>query len=327
VLALLLLAVVLRACVFRPAHDYPGSYFNTGRNAAWLGVEWAMEPHDPDQIAMLASELRDRQITTIYVYVSYLKPDQAFNPTYAHAAEFASNLKAVAPNMSVQAWLGIPVKAPDGSPVVSGYTDLTNADIRTTVVEFSRFAVEELGFVGVHLDPEPILSGDVSLLALLDEVRAGIGPDTQLSISAREITPVFPEADLIFNRWFTWRADYYREVAARVDEVAVMVYDSHAPSAWLYEQWVRFQVIALTTSLADSDKVVWIGIPTSEERTTSHDPAAENVVTGLTGLVAGLNDLDARPNVVTGVAIYPYWETTDDEWAVYQSMWLGTSEN
>jgi hypothetical protein len=45
--------------------------------------------------------------------------------------------------------------------------------------------------------------------------------------------------------------------------------------------------------------------------------------TGLTGLLAGLNDLDAHPERIAGVAIYPYWETSADEWQTYSELWLG----
>ncbi len=320
---LALLTAILRACILRPSTSYPGSHFNTSHNAAWLGVEWSMEPHSLEQATALAADLRARQITTIYVYVSYLKPGGVFNPTYEYAAAFVSDLKSSAPELDVQAWLGVPVKLPPGAPLTSGYVDLNDPTARVTIVRFSRFVVEELGYDGVHLDPEPIVSGDPAALALLDEVRAAIGPQARLSIAAREITPLLPEADLIVNRWFTWRADYYREVVARVDQIALMAYDSHAPIGWLYEQWMRFQVIALTTGLRDAEVDVFVGIPTSEEHTASHNPAAENMTTGLAGLISGLNDLSAQPEVITGVAIYPYWETGDDEWAVYRSVWLG----
>lgn len=273
-----------------------------------------MQPHRLSRVAALAADLSDRQITTLYVYVSYLKPD-GFNPTYDYAAEFVSNLKAAAPDIDVQGWLGIPLEP--------GYVDLNDTGDRAVIADFSRFTVETLGFDGVHLDPEPVPSGDAATLMLLDEVRAAIGPPAQLSIAARRITPLFPEADLIVNRQFTWRGDYYREIASRVDQIAVMAYDSHAPIGWFYAQWVRFQVIALTGALRDAGVDVFVGIPTSEEHTLSHNPAAENMATGLAGLLAGLNDLDSRPGVVTGIAVYPYWETSEDEWAVYEASWLG----
>jgi hypothetical protein len=40
-------------------------------------------------------------------------------------------------------------------------------------------------------------------------------------------------------------------------------------------------------------------------------------------LVGLLRACVARPAVITGIAIYPYWETSADEWAVYASTWLG----
>jgi hypothetical protein len=326
IVALVAMVTTLRGCFVRPGTSYSGEHFNRGHNAAWLGVEWSMEPHSTDEVAALAADLQQRQIDTIFVYVSYLKPTGLFNPTYNHAREFVTALKQAAPQVEVQAWLGIPVKAPPDAPIASGYIDLNDATIQQAIVDFSWSAVKEIGFDGVHLDPEPVLTGDTALLQLLEKVRGAIGPQAKLSISGREITPILPEADLIANRWFTWRADYYREIARRVDQIGVMAYDSHLPLGWLYEQWVRFQVIGLTSSLGTPPPVLFIGLPTSEEHTSSHDPAIENLATGLRGMLAGLNDADARPDQITGVAIYPYWEMSADEWTTYQDLWLGKTE-
>ena len=323
--SLVIALLALRTCFFRPSTELSGGHFNRGHNAAWVGVEWSMEAHSREQISQLARHLRDCQISTIYVYVSYLKPTGLFNATYDYAKDFVAELKAAYPDIDVQAWFGIPVQTLPGIPGPSGYIDLSNDTVRTRIVEMSRSAVTELGFDGVHLDPEPVISGEANLLRLLDEVRLGIGT-ARLSISGREITPLLPEADIILNRWFTWRADYYREIARRVDQIAVMSYDSHAPAGWVYEKWVQFQIIALTNSLKDAAADLFIGIPTSEEQTASHDPAVENMVSGLSGLLMGLNDLDSWPERVTGVAIYPYWETSDEEWAQYRALWLDQKE-
>jgi len=323
--SLVMILLTLRTCFFRPGTQLSGGHFNRGRNAAWLGVEWSMEAHSRAQISELAKHLREHEISTVYVYVSYLKPTGLFNTTYDYAKDFIAGLKAAYPEVDVQAWLGIPVQTPPGTPGPSGYVDLADSALRARIVELSQYAVTNLGFDGVHLDPEPVISGEVNLLQLLDEVRRGIGT-AHLSISGREITPLLPEADIILNRWFTWRADYYREVALRVDQIAVMAYDSHAPVSWVYEKWVQFQVIALTHSLKDATAELYIGIPTSEEHTASHDPTVENMVSGLTGLLAGLNDSDSQSERITGVAIYPYWETLDDEWAQYRALWLDQKE-
>ena len=78
VVSLLVIVVVLRACFLRPGTNYTGSHFNHGHNAAWLGVEWSMEPHTTAEIEALAADLQQRQIDTIFVYVSYLKPTGSF---------------------------------------------------------------------------------------------------------------------------------------------------------------------------------------------------------------------------------------------------------
>jgi hypothetical protein len=59
------------------------------------------------------------------------------------------------------------------------------------------------------------------------------------------------------------------------------------------------------------------------EATRSHRPGAENVASGLLGLLDGLNDDAARPGAVTGVAVYPQWETDEAEWRTYRALWLG----
>jgi spore germination protein YaaH len=282
--------------------------------------------HSASEVEALVASLKQQQIATIFVYVSYLKPTGEFNPTYNHAREFMSAFKQTAPEIEVQAWLGVPVRVPPGTPGESGYVDLADETVQNKIAEFGRMAVQDFGFDGVHLDAEPVVTGDPALLGVLDKIRAVIGSQARLSIAGREITPLLPEADLVINRWFTWRGDYYREVAKRVDQIAVMAYDSHAPFKFWYEQWVRHQVINLTNSLRETTAEILIGIPTSEEHSSSHDPAIENMQTGLAGLLAGLNDLDTQPGKITGAAIYPYWDTTADEWQTYAELWLGQTE-
>ena len=43
----------LRGCVVRPANDFPGSTFNRGKNAVWLGIEWVNSPHSQPEIALI----------------------------------------------------------------------------------------------------------------------------------------------------------------------------------------------------------------------------------------------------------------------------------
>lgn len=319
---MLFLIVVSRHCTFRPATSLPGSHFNRATNAAWLDIDWVNEPKTQPEIVALANALHRRQIRDAYVYVSYLKDHGRFNPTYAHAAAFTRAFKAAQPEINVQAWLGLPLNHP-WLFSTGGYVDLGDAATRQYVATFSADLIRQGGFDGVHLDPEPIPSDDADVLVLLDAVRQAIGPDVILSISTRHIQPVFSDTRLPWIGQFLWRASYYREIARRVDQVALMTYDSHLPLPQLYRLWTRFQVIALTRALEGVEVDVFIGVPTSEEVTASHVPRAENMASGLQGTIDGLNDAASRPQVVTGVGIYPHWETDEAEWAVYESVWLG----
>lgn len=321
--AVILTIAMGRGCVFRPATDFPGSHFNRGKNAVWLDVSWVSEPHSNGEIVTLANDLARWQVCYVFAYVSYLHADGEFHSSFPHAAEFIQALKEAQPGLKVLAWIGLPLRQ-SGDPNRK-YADLSNQATRRKVVAFSAYLVHQAGFDGIHLDPEPVLDGDPDVLVLLGEVRQAIGPEVTLSIAARRIWPLFPDAPWPFVGRVAWQGDYYREVAHRVDQIAVMAYDSGLPSPYLYRQWTRFQVIEVSRAVESTGAEVLVGVPTSEEETLTHRPSGENMTSGLQGVIDGLNDLDARPSVVTGVAIYPYWETDATEWAVYESLWLGSN--
>lgn len=321
-IALLSLAAIGRGCIFRPAKNFPGPHFNRSANATWLGVEWVSKPHASGEISALAAELHRREIRYLFVFVTYLKSDGEFNPTYSYAPGFTRALKTQQPGLNVQAWIGLPLNRPQPGDS-SGHVDLRDTAVRQKIAAFCADLIRQDGFDGIHLDPEPVSAGDTDVLALLDEVRNAIGPNATLSVATRRIWPIFPDLDLPFIRKIAWNASYYREVAGRVDQIAVMTYDSGLPLPGLYRQWVRFQVIEVSRAVDGTGVDLFLGIPTSEESTWTHRPYAENMTAGLQGVIDGLNDAAARPSVVTGVAIYPYWETDAAEWATYESLWIG----
>jgi hypothetical protein len=317
---LALAALFVRGCIWRPGTQQPGAYFNRGQNAAWVSVDWSKDAHTPEEIGALAAEMGRHQVRTLFVYVSYLKPGGYFNLTYAHAAEFVRAYKAAQPGAVIEAWIGIPLDKPTIS--TPGYVRIDDPTVRRMIAGFCRQLVTEMGFDGVHLDPEPIPSGDEDTLLLLDEVRAAIGPGKLLSLAAREVIPFWNDAPLP-PALGLWQAGYYRRIAGRVDEVAAMTYDSTMPTSWLYEHWLRLQVVGITRAIRGVPARLLFGVPTSEEETWTHRPRAENMRSGLRGLIAGLNDADAATDSVTGVAVYPHWETDAAEWAEYDKLWLG----
>jgi spore germination protein YaaH len=303
--------VVLLVSIVQSTAVVPATHFNNGTNAVWLGVEWVYGSHSLEEINALANDLGRRQIRYVFVYTSYLKSDGQFNHTYSRAGEFVQTLKTMQPDTSIQAWIGLPL----------AHVDLADAMTRRRIVDFCSCLVYNEGFDGVHLDPEPVVDGNASVLVLLNELRREVGPDAAISMATRRIWPA-QSFKLPIIAKFAWQADYYRKIAERVDQVAVMTYDSGLPLPSLYRHWVSMQVVQLSQAIDDVPVELLIGLPTSEEWTLTHWPNAENITSGLQGVIDGLSDPNAQPSVVAGVAIYPYWEMDADEWASYESLWL-----
>jgi hypothetical protein len=259
-------SVVLRGCYFRPATNFAGGHFNQGTNAVWLGVEWVNQPHDEAEIMTLADNLNRRQVRYVFAYASYLKSSGQFNPTYPYAAKFNSVVKGSHPHLIVQAWIGLPLE----------HLDLSDVTLREEIAAFCADLVRDEGFDGVHLNPEPVPTDDTHVLALLDEVRDALGEKAELSIATRQIWPILSDVKWPIISQRTWRASYYREVAKRVDQIAVMTYDSAMPLAFLYRQWMQFQVVEISRAVEGTGVRLFFGVPTYDESSWTHRPGAEN---------------------------------------------------
>ncbi|MCU0465261.1 MAG: glycosyl hydrolase family 18 protein [Anaerolineae bacterium] len=285
----------------------------TFRRGAWIGIEWAMEPHTSAEISAFATELQARRITDAYLYVSYLRADGEFNPTYDHARALTDQLRTLVPDIRLLAWVGIPIQ-------IDGVNRLPNPAIRAQIAEFAAFIVAELGFDGIHLNAEMAENGDANYLALLAEIRAELPEGTFFSVTAHALRQTHPVTltpyPVIAHHW---TPEHWRAVAALVDQIALMVYDSGLPFPADYRRWAAYQVRESAALMAGSRAELVIGLPTSEEWTPSHQTQAETLFDGLYGLLEGLSAL-GESSSVTGIAIYPYWETTPDEWALLDNF-------
>jgi hypothetical protein len=280
--------------------------------AAWIGIEWAMEPHTSAEIQQFAAELQSRRIRYGYFYVSYLKPDGTFNATFAHAADFTRTMREAAPEITLLAWIGVPIQGKNEAGET--INRLENAATRQQIARFAAMTVRDLGFDGVHLNAEMAHDGDAAFLSTLSDIRRELPEGALLSTTThalrltRAVTFVpYPSAA------HHWSTDYLRDVAALADQVALMAYDSGLPFPADYRRWMAYQVREATSALAGSSAQLIIGVPTSEEWTPSHQTQAETLNAALWGLQAGLAE-STSPDRLNGIAVYPYWETSAGEW-------------
>jgi hypothetical protein len=167
---------------------------------------------------------------------------------------------------------------------------------------------------GVQWDYEFAENRGQGLLKLLDETRQRL-PNTFISVA----TPMWYPGTL-----WGWDADYFKEVARRCDQIAVMCYDSgfFLPRSyvWLIEQ----QAIVVTTAVADSNSAcrVQLGIPTYEKGIFAHSNWSETVEMALKGVREGLSDPRAHREVFDGVTPFAEYTTSPDEWAAYEKWWI-----
>jgi hypothetical protein len=165
---------------------------------------------------------------------------------------------------------------------------------------------------GVHLNVEPMRSGDPQFLILLDELRSALPAGKVLSIAAYP-PPTFWQRIPDVH----WDESYFREVARRVDHVAVMMYDTAIRVPKLYQRlmadWTE-EVLSWSEG-----KQVLLGVPTyNDAHTEYHRPDVENLENALLGIHAGLQRR-ALPSNYQGVAIYSEWETDTAEWQMWRS--------
>lgn len=277
-----------------------------GTHAAWISVDWTSTPVDPMAVDYLGLQSRAYTLAYLYPYTSYLQENGTFNDTYAYADEFVQTFRAVNSETKLLAWVGIPLNnARDFG--IQGWVELSDPAVRQQITDFVLHLVEDNGFDGVHLNVETVWNNDPDFLLLLEEVNAVLGENVLISVAGSHWAPQVVEP--LALRWST---DYYREVGARVDQIATMTYDSRAFHSVIYRFWMREQVRGITESIASTGTELLIGISVSDEATTSHNPMVESLADGLAGTCAGSDTL------VDGVALYAAWETDTREWDVWQ---------
>lgn len=288
------------------------SYFDSFNNAIWLEHAWVQEEKPIPEIERLISVLGEHHIKHIFVHVGPLESDGRIPVDRFKAAKrFLDIARIYTDKLKFQAWMG----------QIRNKLNLKDPHVRKNIVDTALFMTQEIGFDGIHYDIEPVFNGDDDFLALLKETKEALPKEKTLSTALSELIPEkFIRLVSPFMTLKNFNSElFYEDVLELTDGVAVMTYESGIQRDWLYRYFVKNQVIWVTR--LTQKKKIWIGIPTYEKG-DSFFPEAENVVTGLQGVLDGLNNVRSNPETFLGVAIYSYWETQENEWAHYRKLWL-----
>ncbi len=313
-------AAALLYLAYAPAGDAAPHPFNHDRNAVWLEHRWLERAHAEPVMEDLFRRMRARGV--IYLY-PHLIPFDAAGNLPPHDREqmraFMAAARRVSPDFRVLPWVG---------GLRSGYRrqrpgTLRLADLnqRQKIVAEVRGLVDE-GFDGVHLNIEPVDDGNDDFLALLRALRTAVGAGHLLSVAATRPAPLgLPRAPN-----FAWSPEYYARVAAVVDQLVIMAYDTALPTPALYRRYVQWAASSVAGALDQSGSKarVLMGVPTYEPYGFMHRAGVETPENALLGVVAGLRGLGAG-GTFEGVAIYAEWTTDEQEWAAYERYWRNHS--
>jgi hypothetical protein len=289
---------------------------STGHDAEWLGHAWVDGRKGQSDVDALVAQLRGRGIRDLFVHTGPYSDDGTLDPALRPRARWLIGaLHTALPGVRVQAWLGAhPV------PGQLRFDPTTRDALLTSVGQ-----VLDDGFDGVHEDFEPVSDGDPDLLAVLGEAHTLTQRrHALLSVSAVHVEPwqhVAAGITALPGRLSIWSAGYLREVARRVDEVAVMAYDTALPSPTTYAGYVRRSTeVALAT--VPPGVTLLIGVPAYHDGNLLHNRRAETMDAAVRGVRLALGA--DPPDREFGLAIYVDFTITAADWAAYDQGWAHT---
>jgi hypothetical protein len=288
-----------------------GRSFNSGENGLWLRYTWYFGEEKEDVWA-LAARLKQQQIRYAYFHVRFIRKDGTLAYRHPEVKQLLNRLRARLndPSIKLLAWIYV------GNERGLTGVDISNDVVRRNMVREARWLVQTCGFDGVQWDDEICEDGNTHLLKLIRETRAAL-PGKMLSVSTAMWLP------RPFGSW-GWSDEYFKQVAATSDQIAVMAYDSALYWPRHYVWLVRQQVIHVTSAAARANPRcrVLIGIPTYEDGGPSHHLHAENIRMALKGVREGVVTPKANQAAFAGVAIFADYSTDADERKSYREVWL-----
>ncbi|MER7518628.1 hypothetical protein [Streptomyces sp. NPDC126499] len=290
-----------------------------GKDAIWLGHAWVDGRKKDADLTAFAARIKGTGIRDLYVHAGPLEHDGTLPADrYPRARWLLDGVHRTMPGIRVHAWLGdiLASEGPEG-------LRLEDAGSRAAVVASAR-QVLDAGFEGVHFDLEPLHSDDRNYLSLLDDLgaltRARKAP---LSVAAHQIDPL-PAAHTALGvvtggseKW--WSQEFFGQVARRVDQIAVMSYDTWMPLEGLYGGYVAQQTsLALEVTPEGTDLLM--GLPFFHEDDLGHHENAETVAAAVRGARLGLGRTDPGRERF-GLALYVDFAAEEGDWAAYREGW------
>lgn len=171
-------------------------------------------------------------------------------------------------------------------------------------------------FSGIHLNIEPMPSGNEEFILLLKELKTNIPEGKILSVSA------FPPPSFLHQ--FSdvhWELEYYKEISLNVHQMVIMMYDTSIRLKKVYQYVVNCWVRSILSNI-DNSKVL-LGVPAySDFGVQYHYPEVENLENSIMGIHGALKTYSNLPGCYEGISIYSEWEMDESEWKYLEDNFL-----
>lgn len=299
--------VIVAYVFFLPPPTVPE--IQTACNAIWLGHTWIEDAHSPEEIEALAKKLKSHQINCLYLHASPLNPDSSFDTSRAsYLTSFLQTYRLHHPEATIYAWMGMLTEDYEGESIgpkfaLNDYPTLL--EVKQTALELTS----TYGFDGIHLDVEPVESGNDAFLVTLHGLREALhAQGKKLSVAVIFLaTPERQEQYVAEGKRFlwSWLPAYYDTVSLFTDQLVIMHYQIGLQTPEEFTTRVAWHAEVLQA--ARQNTAVLMGLPTF----AGDYKEAENLEAGLAGIDAAL----ANGDEVDGLALYAEWTTDESEWA------------
>ena len=316
---LILLLGILASFAFFYCLWSPGKRITDGRhdlrsNGIWLQHGWLghddwFKKHGRDKLLFRDSQKLENHAALLnghgmkYVY-PHLCPCQNDGSIALVDSDQTELFLNVFSEFDVLPWVG---------GVLDSHCFIDSEDWRSSFTEsIAELFHDHPRLSGIHINIEPLPSGNTHFLTLLDEMRKALPRGAIISIAAypppTKFHP-FPEVH--------WDEAFFREVAKRSDQLVPMMYDTSIAMPKVYTQIMS----NWTSQILDWSKgtEVLFGVPAYEDANVGyHDPKVENLSSALRGVHASLASNKNLSNNYSGVALYSDWVMNQEKWQVFK---------
>jgi hypothetical protein len=280
---------------------------SSGHDGLWLGPGWLSgsgSAGSPGGRAGLAARIRASGVADVYVPAGQVSATGQLAPPPGTEA-FLGWFRRTFPHVQVCAWLT--------GTVGRGHLDLDDSATQQAVVASAR-SLLAAGFTGISYDLAPVSSGDAGLLAVLDQTRA-LHPAV-LSVDTPKLEPLtgmaLPAA-LIMRHPVFWTSGYLKQVASRVNQVAVLGFDTGVPLSSWYSGYVKRE-----TSVALQAVPARVGLVIAAP---ANGGSNESVAATIHGARVALTAAGRARSASFGVGLYTEGTAAASDWSAYQADW------